>query len=376
MIRPISRSDAAGHRRGWLRYAALATLLLAGCGNDGDSGDTTDTAVQDAADAAADVEQDAAVDVGTDTVTGTLKWTAQVPPVDGKILGAAALHGTAGAYLLVGEDGAIVRLGATGPQIITVPGVGAADLRAVYVDDKGVATLGGDASILVQGSGSDWQLVPEIPPSPVTRFRGIDGAGVDVWAVGDETRAFRKDAGGTFLPVDVTVTDGEALAANANFVAVQVQSDAVWIAADAGSKSAGLVLEQTKDGWRSYPLAFAPRGLWRGTDGATWVVGGTVQPHVARLEGSAFVELDGLQWMLGFSAVAGFGADDVWLGALKGQVRRWNGTAFETVSVKAPPGTPSPFAQPSGDVGALALHAPDELLVATPFFVYRYGIQP
>ncbi len=376
MIRPISRPGAAAMGRRWLPRVALATLLLAGCGNDGDGGDTVDTAVQDAADTAADTEQDAAADVGTDVVAGTLKWTALVPPVDGKILGAAALHGADGSYLLVGEDGAIVRLGATGPQVITVPGVGAADLRAVYVDAQGVATLGGDSSILVRGSGSDWQLVAEIPPSPVTRFRGIGGDGSTVWAVGDETRAFRKEADDIFLPVDVTVTDGEGLAANANFVAVQVVGEAVWIAADAGTSSAGLVLEKVTGGWRSYGLPFAPRGLWRGADGATWVVGGTVQPHVARLESGAFVEQSGLQWMLGFSAVSGLGKDEVWLGALKGQVRRWNGTAFETVSVKAPPGTPSPFAQPSGDVAAITLHAADELLVATPYFVYRYGKQP
>ncbi|MCB9739603.1 MAG: hypothetical protein H6747_10070 [Deltaproteobacteria bacterium] len=363
--------------RALLLGSVLGTILLAGCGGDEDGkGDAaaTDAVVDGTDDDAAD---SGAADAGSDGKTeGTLKWIAFAPPVDGKMTDGAALGAAGEGYLLTAEDGGLVRLLPTGPQVITVPGVGTTDLRAVYVDATGEAWIAGDASILVQGKGSEWQVRAEIPPSPVTRFRAIDGDGDVVWAVGDDARAYRKAGDAVFAAEDVTVTDGEAIGSGGNFVSVQVVGDAVWIAVDKGATSAGLALEKTAAGWKSYPLDTAPRALWRGADGATWVVGGTVEPYVARLQAGAFVKMDGLQWSLGFTAVDGTGADDVVLGALKGQIRSWDGKAFAVVLPKAPPGTVNPFAQPSGDIAAFARAAVDDWLVVTPFYVYRYAVQP
>jgi hypothetical protein len=368
-------------RRGALRpWPALVTMCLlalgaGGCGNDPEP---DADAGNDAADVAVDVGDDAAADVAADVAKGTLKWTSATPPMDGKVLAAAVVPGAVDHYVVVGQDGGIVRVAGAEMTAVQAAGVGKNHLNAVWVSADGTAWIGGDGSTLVHGKGDDWQTVAEIPPSPPVRFRAVDGDESAIWAVGDKGEAWRRGSEGVFAPAAVSVTEGEAPSDDAAFVDVVVAGEVVWLLADLGSASPGVAIEKTASGWRGHALAGSPRAMWRAPEGMVWVVGGTEAPFVSRWDGKAWQteSAEALQWQLGFTAVAGLGADDVALGALKGQVRRFDGAAFSVVLVAPPPGTPNPFAQPSGDIAAIARHDASSWLVATPFFLYRYGWTP
>lgn len=352
----------------------IAACCTLGCGNDNAGSDAkADAFVVDSAD---DAVVDAVVDATVDVVSGTLKWTAATPPMDGKVLAAAPVPGAPGRYVVVGQDGGVVLVDGAKMSAVTAVGVGKNHLNAVWVDAAGTAWIGGDGSTLVFGKDADWQTVGAIPPSPPVRFRAVAGDAKSILAVGDHGQAWLRVDDGVFAPAAVSVTEGEAPAENAAFVGAAVAGDTIWILADQGTTSAGVALQKTATGWRGHPLPVAPRTMWRAANGDIWVVGGTVEAFVSRYDGKTWMVQTDLKWQLGFTAVAGHGGDDVRLGALKGQVRIWDGKSFEVVLVAPPPGTAKPFAQPSGDVAAIAMHSANEWVVATPFYLYRYGLAP
>ncbi len=353
----------------------VAGATLAGCG--------TDDGPKSEADTGADVEDVAADTTTADTepsdssVQLQVKWTAKTPPLDGKVLGGAVIPGKPGHYLLVGEAAGVVEMTPEGSTVRKPAGVGNANLEAAWVDATGLAFAAGNQSSLLVGSGDDWQLVGEIPPNPPAWFHAIDGDGKVVWAVGDDRVAWRRGADEAWLAQEVSVTEGDALPEGADFVGVDVadQGAVVWIAASLGNDG-GALLEKIDGGWRRVDIAISPRAIWRADNGDVWVVGGTAEAFVARWTGKELVTETELQWKLGFRSVSGLAKGPVWAGALKGQLRAFDGKAWSVVNIAPPVGTPKPFAAPSGDIVAILPHAADEWLVVTPFTVYRYGAQP
>lgn len=358
-----------------LAALCLGLVVVTACGNDSTSKSDTDTAtdVEDAADdtSPADTEP-------TDTaVQLEVKWTNKTPPIDGKVLGGAIVPGKPGHYLLVGEAAGLVEVTPEGSTVRKPAGIGNANLEAAWVDADGVGYAAGNQSSLIFGSGDDWQLVGAIPPNPAAWFHAIDGDGKVIWAVGDDGAAWRRDADEVWMAQEVSVTEGKALPTGADFVGVDVADggNIVWIAATLGNEG-GALLEKTSTGWRRVDLTVSPRALWRASNGDVWVVGGTAEAYVVRWNGKDLEDITGLKWQLGFRSIAGVAGGPIWAGALKGQLRAFDGKEWQVVDVAPPVGTPKPFPAPSGDILAILPHGADEFLVATPFTVYRYGAQP
>ncbi|MCO4761755.1 MAG: hypothetical protein KC502_09640 [Myxococcales bacterium] len=363
--------------------AGALTLLLSlalGCGTEPDKPDAT----ADAADAAEDV----AVDTGAETTVDagvklTQKWAELQPETTAKMNAMAVLPGKTGSYVIVGDKATVLLFQDGEFTDISPTTIGAVRLNAVWAAADGTIVAAGEGSMLVTYDGTGWQVAGSVPPTPPVVFRAIAGNAKGlIWAVGEGATAYVKD-GAVWAAASVTATSGEGIGDGADFVGVQVtEAGAVWVAADQGAKSPGLVL-QSADGkaWTGHGTLQAPRGLWaHKTDasksGGVVVVGGTTSEYVATWDGKAFKAAGDVKWSLGFRAVMGISTDLVWAGALKGQVRTWDGKAWSVDVIAPPVGTVGGFPQPSSDVVALAAHTADERCVLTNYKLYRYGMQP
>ncbi len=359
--------------------AALALLALPGCGNDPDPGDdATATDVSDASEdtGAADTTQ---ADSGPEL---TLKWTQLVPTTTEKMRAAAAIPGSPGAYVVVGEGASVALLEGGTFTDISPKNVGAAHLNAVWAASKDNIVAAGEGSTLITWDGQSWQVAGAVPPTPVVTFLSLSGdPSGDVWAVGEGAQAWRR-TGAVWAPAAVTSTSGEAIGDKADFVTVSASAKGgVWIAASKGATGGGVVLHSA-DGksWKGYPTPEPPRDLWAAATapakGSALVVGGTTDAYVARFDGDAFVGAGDVKWSLGFRSAGGTAADQLWIGGLKGQLRAWDGAAWSVVDVAPPPGTVGGFPQPSNDLLDVAVGGPEEVLLVTAYKLYRFGKQP
>ncbi len=358
-------------------FAALMLALAVGCSDDNGSTDK-DTAQADGGQDAGDT---GATDTGGEADSGApkaLQWKPATPTVSKKMRAIAVDPAKPGSYVVVADGAKVLRF-ADGAFTDASPGnISGANLRGVHVDASGAIVVAGDKSALAIHKNKTWQVAGEIPPSPAVEFLDVDGDGGVYWAVGVARAAWRYDEG-VWAPQTVTITGAdEGIGKDAQLVAVAVTGKKVWIACVPGAKSPGLALRKTKDGWKSYPLAQAPRDIWgdeAGADGGVCVVGGAASEYVARFSGDKFTAETGLQWSQGFNAVDGLSADAVWAAAFKGQLRRRDKAGWEVVTIEAPPGTPDPFPTPTSDLVGVAVHGAKEYAVITNFKLYRYGEQ-
>ncbi len=373
-----------GSRRAALFASAMVFTLAFGCGGEPEDAKADAKGDVDAEDTAKTVDAgaDSAGDAA-DTIGWTVKWTQSAPPLPGEAHGGAIVPGQPGHFVLVGEQAAVAVVTPTGTQLHSIPGAGSANLHAAYVGANGEAVVGGSHSVLATGVGDEWQLVAAIPPTPPATFRAVDGHGGSVWAVGNDGVAWRRDDKGVWLSEAVSVTEGAAgapaaaLPPGADFTAVAVAEagKVVYVGVDLGNEG-GALLEKVEGGWRRLALQVAPAQVWRAPGGVVYLAGGALEPFVARWDGAKLEQLPGLQWSLGFRSVRGAADNLVFFGARKGQLRRFDGKAVSVVDVAPPVGTPKPFPAPSADLLAVLPHGPDDVLVVTAFYTYRYGLQP
>jgi hypothetical protein len=178
-----------------------------------------------------------------------------------------------------------------------------------------------------------------------------------------------------------------------------VENGDVWIGAGPTTTGGGLVLHGGgSDGkWQAWATDATPRGLWvsepvakLGGKPKVFVAAGSLTAYLAVMEDQTkgFVKQNAL-WSLGFSGVAGVGADQVWAIALKGQLRRWGAVtcptgqtppclSWSTESIKSPVGTKESEAieTPTADFVSLAIHDAEERVLLTASRLYRWGHQP
>jgi len=357
----------------WIVVCAMTALVACGDPDAQEPNDKDDAGVVKDAGADTGGADDAVVDAGK---PGIQRWQTYSPDHGEKLRSIAKVAGKPGHYVVVGDAGTVVRLEGDKWVDLTPDNIGKADLSGVYVDSKGRVVVAGDKSALAIRDKDSWLVAGEVPPAPAVQFLDVDGVDETYWAVGIAGAAWRHEKG-AWMAEAVTVTEGEGIGKGAQFVAVAVTKSDVWIACDIGAKSAGLALQKTAKGWKSYPLATAPRDIWAAGDGGTgvYVVGGTASEFVARFDGKAFVAETGVKWKQGFGAVDGLSKDDVWASAFKGQLRRRDAKGWQVLTIAAPPGTPNPFPSPTHDLVGVAVENADELAVISQFRLYRFGKQ-
>jgi hypothetical protein len=379
---------------------ALSLAALPSCGGTDDG--ATDTAVVDTADTADDAATDIVAEV---TVPTQLKWTAAPGIGQAARSGLNAvtpIPGSKGQYLVVGDSAQFLRYDGTAlVDEPPPPGIAATDLTAVWVAPEGDVFLAGKGSALWMRNADGWTLVGEIPPSPVVDFTAISGTSRSTpWAVGERAQAWEFD-GEYWEPRAVTPTDAtQQLTDDAAFTCVHVRGKGdVWIGAGPTTTGGGLVLHGGgSDGkWQAWATDATPRGLWvsepvakLGGKPKVFVAAGSLTAYLAVMEDQTkgFVKQNAL-WSLGFSGVAGVGADQVWAIALKGQLRRWGAVtcptgqtppclSWSTESIKSPVGTKESEAieTPTADFVSLAIHDAEERVLLTASRLYRWGHQP
>jgi hypothetical protein len=353
----------------------FGALLVIGCG---ESVDPPGPVISDTAKTVEDT-QDTAQAAAPDTAgVGQVRWRQHIPAHGKKLRAMARQPGKKGSYAIAGDSASVVLFVDGKFTDVSPENLGGANLSGVHVDDKGRVVVAGEKSALAILEDGTWSVAGEVPPAPAVQFLDVSGFGAKYWAVGVAAQAWKHEDE-TWVPQAVTVTgDTEWIGVGAQFVAVAVHKDEVWIACDPGVTSPGLALRKTAKGWTSYPLKTSPRDIWIApdkVDGGVFVAGGTASEYVARFDGKAFVADKNLKWKQGFHAVRGLTAAQVWAAGLKGQLRQTAGAAWDVVAIEAPPGTPNPFPPPTDDLVGIGVHAPDALAVITNYRMYSYGTQ-
>jgi len=361
----------------------LACLCLSACG-EADPKPTPDAQAEVADATPAKDTQDT-----TDTAATVQKWAA-LPLVGGTKLNAIApVPGKSGSYVVVGESAGAWQLDGATFTSIAPTDIGTANLRGVWVAADGTVFAAGQGSALLRRDEQGWNLAGEVPAAPPVQFNAVAGSAAnDVWAVGEDTQAWRFD-GTVWAPVAVSPTTlevGAELVPEADFTCLHVVTKGeVWIGAK--TNKGGLVLHGNQGKWHAFSLAEAPLGIWvsapvasLGNAPRVFVVGATsgAKNFVALREGTgSFVVQDKVLWQLGFTGVAGVGEGPAWATARKGQLRKWQAGVFSVEEIKSPPFTkPSEAIQLGNtDLLGLAIHDADERAVLSANTVYRWGKQ-
>ncbi len=369
-------------RRHIATLVVFAFFALTNCG--GDSKEASNTDVGEAQDAVDTLPTDAdALDTGP-AVPLIVKWEELIPDSPNKLFAATPIPGQTGHYVLVGEASTVLLYDGQSFKDISPDNIGTVNLTAVWAEGPKAVVVAGEGSSLITWDGSSWQVAGSVPPSPVINFRALHGrVGGDVWAVGDDGQAWRRQDA-VWVSQSVTATSGADLAEQVNFVGVQVTDKAgIWLVADAAlSGVGGVVLRGSGDGqWVGHGTARAAQQLWvdplsSAEQPNAYVVGGTTDAFAAKWSSGKFIDAGDVKWSFGFRSVSGTGPDNVWLGGLKGQVRRSLADQWEVVMVAPPLGTVGGFPQPSAEILSIALHDNDELILVTGYKLYRYGKQP
>jgi hypothetical protein len=169
---------------------------------------------------------------------------------------------------------------------------------------------------------SNWSPAPDAPREKL-RVVSVDRS-ANVWAIGGDANVYRYDAAGVIrMPFD-----GASLHALA-----AVAADDVWVGHD--PVFAGYKVLSHFDGraWTAVDLpSLAGRtrvgvsALWASNGSDVWAIGGDEAPIAFHFDGSSWTAHPEAGSAL--YAIAGTGADNVWLGGFNGKVVRYDGKTF------------------------------------------------
>lgn len=355
----------------WRNPLFLCAFVLPHCGTV--AAPAPDAVVVDAA-------TDTAVDQAdtTEVASGTLKWTQTSSGSTSKIRAVAVVPGKPGQYAVVGENAKAWLFDGTQLNEISPTIVPGAKLRGVWVGADGTIFAAGTAGALITYDGKSWSATGETPPD--AQFMGVSGFGKEVWAVGDKHAAWKGD-GSSWLPGEVSTTlsiDGADITKDSNFTCVYVAAaDDIWIGAEPGVNSAGVVLHGKPGAWKAYPTPVAPVGLYASGTTAIVVGGGSSDDYAAKLDGDKFVKQD-VAGAKGIFSVSGLDATAIWATAATGNLRKYDGKSWTAQYIKSPPGTKPDDAIDVGGANlvGVAVQSADELAIVGPFYLYRWGRQP